>query len=211
MLSMIVNSLARALLKIKIKNKARTVYVIVFVFCCTCLIWFWTVCYLWTRRTSATEVLHTCIHLCHELLPHRLVFSGDVQTLTLSGRGIISRLGLVREQGHRVGPVFLQTQGLWNDLAAPFNYHPNYNCITLHACGRSQRMVNKYSHIISTSEWKQRMNRATGDMDVPLIGPNLVWTQPNLMWVNNEKGNFFVFPRLVSKLCQCSLEHFGID
>lgn len=95
------------------------------------------------------------------------VFSGDVKTLTPLDREIISSLGLVREQGHRVGPVFLQTQGLWNDLAAPFNYHPNYNCITLQTCGRSQRMVNKYSHIPmnGSREW---------------TGPQGTWMYPPL-------------------------------
>lgn len=117
-----------------------------------------------------------------------LVFSGDVRTLTPVDRGIMTRLELVREQRHRQGPVFQQTVC---GPRSPLNYHPNYNCITLHTCSRSQKMVNKYSHIISTNEWKQRANRPTGDIDVLPVGPNLVRTHPSLMWVNNKKGSFF--------------------
>lgn len=120
---------------------------------------------------------------------HPLVSSGDVRTLTPVDRGIMNRLELVREQRRRQGPVFQQTVC---GPCSPLNYHPNYNCITLHTSSRSQRMVNKYSHIISTNEWKQRANRPTGDTDVLPIGPNLVWTQPSLMWVNNKKGSFFL-------------------
>lgn len=159
-----------------------------FFICCTCLILFWSVCYLWTGLNGSHRSNAYMYAYISVLNPSLTILSFQVMYRHWHhlDRGIMSRLGLVREQGHREGPVFLQTQGLWNDLAAPFNYHPNYNCITLHTCDRSQRMVNKYSHIISTREWKQRVNRPTGDMDVPPIGPNLVWTQPNLMWVNNE-------------------------
>lgn len=121
---------------------------------------------------------------------HPPVLSGDVRTLTPVDRGIMNRLELVREQRRRQGPVFQQTG---RGPCSPLNYRPNYNCITLHTCSRSQRMVNKYSHIISTTEWKQSANRPTGDIHVLPIGPNLVWTQLSLMWVNNKKGALFFF------------------
>lgn len=156
--------------------------IIVFIFRCRCLIWFWSVCYLWT-----------CIYCCHKLLPHCLVFSGDVQTLTLLDGGIIRRLGLVREQGHRVGLVFLQTQGLWNDLAAPFSYHSNYNCITLkHTAGNRGWGINipTLSPLVNGNrEW----TGPQGTWISPTIGPNLVQTQPNLMWVNNKKRKRDIF------------------
>lgn len=153
----------------------------------------WSVCYLWTWLNEchwSIAYIHAYISVMNSSFTI-LSFQVMYRHWHYLDRAIISRLGLVKEQGHREGPVFLQTQGLWNDLAAPFNYQPNYNCITLHTCDQSQRMVNKYSHIISTREWKQRVNRPTGDMDVPPISPNLVWTQLNLMWVNN--GIFFFF------------------
>lgn len=128
---------------------------------------------------------------------HPLVFSGDVRSLMPVDRGIMNRLELVREQRRRQGPVFQQTVC---GPCSPLNYHPNYNCITLHTCSRSQRMVNKYSHIISTNEWKQRANRPTGDIDVLPIGPNLVWTQPSLMWVNNKKGSLFFWRWFINRV-----------
>lgn len=85
--------------------------------------------------------------------------------------------------------------------SSPLNYHPNYKCITLHTCSW---MVNKYSHIISTSEWKQRLNTPTGDTDGGgPVGPNLVWTQPSLMWVNHGKGSFSFsgFKKCVNVFC----------
>lgn len=70
-----------------------------------------------------------------------------------------------RGGGHRLGAM------LSKDSSGPLNRCPNYRDITLHTHSRSQRMVNKYSHIICTPGWEQRTSKPTGVMDAP-IGPD---------------------------------------
>lgn len=136
-----------------------------------------------------------CVNTSPPLRRPLALFPADARTLTPVDGGIMNRLELVREQRRRQGACVPADRV--HGPCSRLNYQPNYNCITLHTCSRSQWTVNKYSHIISTSEWRQRANRPTGDTDVLPIGPNLVQIQPSLMRVNNKSR----FIKRVSVLC----------